>query len=152
MLVSLSPATKVVVSHGLVGCRRAAARIPEPGLVRRAMSSRRTGVIRIEVEIVLELALATLRDVRPPASPYLRTLLDARPQRSRKVEILPMLALMLPCAAICCCISKTVMSGVCSTKPSNSGLGFVRLAGRVFTKFSRSSAVGTGSLIPGSIW
>ena len=80
---------------------------------------RRAGLVNedefagIEFELVLEPGLAPLQDVGPIPLRRVRGLfLNVRPQRSRKVQMVPTLALTQRSVASRCCISTIVRSGV----------------------------------------
>ena len=72
----------------------------------------------VEVELALEPGLAPLQNIRPILLRRMGGLfLTVRPQRSRKVQIVPIEADM-PCWRRRSCISARVMSGVSAIKPS----------------------------------
>jgi hypothetical protein len=103
---------------------------PQPLTLRRAAAQAghvggRAGLVdenqsgRVKIELALKPRLALLQNVGPVLLGGVGGLfLTVRPQRSRKVQIVPTLAVMPCSAARRSCISTRVMSGVASTSPS----------------------------------
>jgi hypothetical protein len=103
---------------------------PQPFALRRTPAQARHGggcarlvdedqPFGVEIELALKPGLALLQHVGPVLFGGMRGLfLTVRPQRSRKVQIVPMLALTFRSAASRSCISARVVSGLVLIRPS----------------------------------
>jgi len=100
-----------------VAPRRASAQAGHVGAGARLVDEDQPG--RVEIELALEPRLALLQNGGPVLLGGMRgLLLTLKPQRSRKVQIVPTLAVMPRSASRRFCISRRVRSGVASIRPS----------------------------------